>query len=108
MFMKHRKEYHSDKVPSCNSVNTGSWRYGENKCWFKHSKNENNINDSEENMDFTETDKNSEMLQKLFEMVEKYTNKINLLENEIKELKSEIWSNSDKWDTVKVQIDNNL
>ena len=85
--MKHRKEYHSDKVPSCNAVNTGSCRYGEKKCWFKHSKKENNINDFEE---ITETDKNSEMLQKLFEMVEKYTNKINLLENEIKELKSEI------------------
>ena len=65
------------KKPSCNSVNTGSCWYGENKCWFKHSRKETNINgnDSEVIMDFTENDKNSEMLQKLFEMVEKYTNK---------------------------------
>ena len=38
--LKHRKQNHLHLVPLCKNVATGSCRFGEENCWFKHTETE--------------------------------------------------------------------
>ena len=46
--MKHRKTNHEENVPACKNEKNGTCKYGNQRCWFKHSKNE-DIHENEEN-----------------------------------------------------------
>ena len=76
-FLKHRKMNHEDKVPACKNFKAGNCVFGNEKCYFKHEKDETmkeHINDIKEKFE------NDEVVQKIFKMMEKRTKRITDIE----------------------------
>jgi hypothetical protein len=51
----------------------GACKFGKNRCWFIHDKNE-TFDDKENNKNFTK--ENNEIIQKVFELMENFTERI--------------------------------
>ena len=80
-FFKHRKIYHEETVPECKNYKNGECSYGQEKRWFKHDRNDENIVEKENRME--ENLVNDEIVQKIFKMMETMTKRINCMEKKI-------------------------
>ena len=72
-YLNHKKRNHENSVKKCKNMNNGSCKYGDERCWFKHT-DQTKMKENEE----TETifNEKNEVVQKLFMMMEKMTEQI--------------------------------
>ena len=72
-YLKHKKSYHTEMVPSCKRYVEGNCIYDDHTCWFIHHKTDNmNKNDGNER----NIDEDRIIVKRLIEMVEKLTKRI--------------------------------
>ena len=78
-FMRHRRCAHYHMVPQCFNMYQGTCVFGEEKCWFKHEKNE----DAHNNENKKDIDENETVTQKMLDMMEKFTKRLIEIEDKL-------------------------
>ena len=73
--MKHRKHEHPRHDSVCTKSRTGTCHFGEEKCWFKHEGEKNDIEEI--------SNENLEIITKIFDMMGKCTERFELIEDQL-------------------------
>ena len=79
-FMRHRKCAHYHLVPQCFNMSQGKCIFGDEQCWFKHERNEQDHN----NENIKDIEENQTVTQKMLDMMEKFTKRLMEIEDKIK------------------------
>jgi hypothetical protein len=69
-YLNHKKRNHENSVKQCTNMSNGSCKYGQERCWFKHTNHKTMKENEETENIFNEK---NEVVQKLFMMMEKMT-----------------------------------
>ena len=63
--LEHRRKFHISYVKPCRNLSSGTCKYGELRCWFKHNKSEDTIKNK--------NSENEEVIERTFKLMEKLT-----------------------------------